>query len=62
MFEKRLKYVGNDVDMWEMDQRCGEMTSLFDKRLENVENDFEIWELAKIFVKWLRCIWHGLSI
>ena len=23
---KRLKYVGNDVDLWEMAQICGEMT------------------------------------
>ena len=26
VFEKRLKYVGNDVDLWEMSQICGEMT------------------------------------
>ena len=25
VFEKRLKYVRNDVDMWEMDKICGEM-------------------------------------
>ena len=42
MFEKRVKYVGNDVDLWEMAQICGEMTELFDKRLKNVENDLEI--------------------
>ena len=62
MFEKRLKYVGNDVDLWEMAQICVEMSSLFDKRLKNVENDLENWELYKIFGKWLRYIWHGLSI
>ena len=62
MFEKRPKYVGNDVDLWEMAQICGEMTYLFDKRLKNVENDLEIWELAKIFGNWLRCMGHGLSI
>ena len=62
MFEKRPKYVGNDVDLWEMAQICGEMTLLFDKRLKNVENDLEIWEMAKIFGKWLRCMLHGLSI
>ena len=62
MFEKRLKYVGNDVDLWEMAQICGEMTYLFDKRLKNVENDLEIWEMAKIFGTWLRCMVHGLSI
>ena len=26
VFEKRLNYVGNDVDLWEMAQICGEMT------------------------------------
>ena len=62
MFEKRPKYVGNNVDLWEMAQICGEMTLLFDKRLKNVENDLEIWEMAKIFGKWLRCMGHGLSI
>ena len=25
VFEKRLKHVGNDVDVWEMAQICGEM-------------------------------------
>ena len=61
MFEKRPKYVGNDVDLWEMAQICGEMTYLFDKLLKNVENDLEIWEMAKIFGKWLRCMGLGLS-
>ena len=62
MFEKRPKYVGNDVDLWEMAQICGEMSQLFDKRLKNVKNDVEIWEIAKIFVKWLRYMGYGLSI
>ena len=62
MFEKGPKYVGNDVDLWEMAQICGKMTYLFDKLLKNVENDLEIWEMAKVFGKWLRCIGHGLSI
>ena len=62
MFEKRPKYMGNDVDLWEMDQICGKMTSLYDKVLKNVKNDFEIWEIAKIFGKWLRYMGHGLSI
>ena len=25
-FEKRLNYVGNDLDLWEMAKICGEMT------------------------------------
>ena len=62
MFEKRPKYVGNDVDLWEMAQICGEMTYLFDKLLKKLENDLEIWEMAKIFGKWLRCMEYGLSI
>ena len=56
VFEKRLNYVGNDLDLWEMAQICGEMAYLFDKRLKNVENDSEIWEMAKIFGKWRRYI------
>ena len=62
MFEKRPKYLGNDVDLWEMAQICGEMTYLFDKLLKNVESDLEIWEMSKIFGKWLRCMGHGLGI
>ena len=62
MFQKRLKYVGNDVDLWEMAQICGEIAELFDKRLKNVENDLEIWEMAKLFGKWLRYMAHGFSI
>ena len=62
MFEKRPKYVGNDVDLWEMSQICREMTKLFDNRLKNVKSDLEIWEMAKIYEKWLRYIGHGLSI
>ena len=46
MFEKRPKYLENDLDLWEMAQICTEMTSLFDKRLKNVESDLEIWEMA----------------
>ena len=62
MFEKRPKYLGNDVDVWEMAQICGEMTELFDKLLKNVKNDLDIWEMAKIFGKWLRYMGHVLSI
>ena len=62
MFEKRPKYLGNDVDLWEMAQICGEMTLFYDKLLKNVKNDFEIWEMAKIFGKWLISMGHGLSI
>ena len=30
--------------------------------MKYVGNDLEIWEIAKIFEKWLRYMWHGLSI
>ena len=36
MFEKRLKYVGNDVDLWEMAQICG-------KSRRSVGNDSNMW-------------------
>ena len=60
--EKRLNYVGNDLDLWEMAQIYREMTYLFDKRLKKMENDLEIWEIAKVFGKWRRSMGHGLSI
>ena len=40
-FEKRLKYVGNDVSMWER-------AEVFEKRLNYVGNDVELWEMAQI--------------
>ena len=54
--------MGNDVDLWEIGEAHGEMTSLFDKRIKNVEYDLEIWEMAKIFGKWLRYIRPSFSI
>ena len=40
-FDKRFKYVGNDVCIWEM-------TQVFDKRLYYVGNDLDLWEMAQI--------------
>ena len=54
--------MGNDVDLLEMAQICGEMALLFDKRFKNVETDLEIWEIANVFGKWLRYMGHGFSI
>ena len=62
VFEKRLNYVGNDLDLWENAQICGEMTSLFDNRLKNVEHDLQILEIAKVFGKWLRYMGHTFNI
>ena len=46
VFEKRLNYVVNDLDVWETADICGEMPELFDKRLKDVENDLDILEMA----------------
>ena len=54
--------MGNEVDLWEMAQICGEMAELFEKRLKKMENDLEIREMAKIFLKLLRFMGQGLSI
>ena len=62
VFGKRLNYVRNDLNLWEIPQICGKMTQLFDKLIKNVENDLEIWEMDKIFGKWLRYMGNGLSI
>ena len=37
MFEKRLKYVGNDVDMWEMAKICGKWLKYLTNFLINWE-------------------------
>ena len=55
VFEKRLKYVRNDIDMWEMAKNCG-------KWLKYLTNCLINWEMANIFGKWLRHRGHGLSI
>ena len=38
MFEKRLKYVGNEVDLWEIAQIRGEMTYIFGNWLKCLRN------------------------
>ena len=40
-FDKRFKYVGNDVHIWEVAQ-------VFEKRLNYVGNDVDLWEMAQI--------------
>ena len=40
-FDKRFKYVGNDVYIWEMDQA-------FEKLLNYLGNDLDLWEMAQI--------------
>ena len=40
-FDKRFKYVGNDVYIWEMAQ-------VFEKRLNYVGNNVDLWEMAQI--------------
>ena len=38
-FEKRLKYVENDVDLWEMAKICG-------KWLKYLTNGLNMWEMT----------------
>ena len=40
-FDKRFKYVGNDVYIWEMAQ-------VLEKRRNYVGNDFDLYEMAQI--------------
>ena len=40
-FDKGLKYVGNDVYIWEL-------AWVFQKRLKYVGNDVALWEIAEI--------------
>ena len=39
MFEKRLKYVGNDVDLWEM-------AKIYGKWLKYLTNGLKMWEMT----------------
>ena len=43
-FDKFLKYVGNDVYIWEL-------ALVFEKRLKYVGNDVDLWEIAQIRVE-----------
>ena len=45
VFQKRLKYVGNDVALWEVPKRYG-------KGLKHLTNGLNIWELT--FGNWLK--------
>ena len=41
MFDKRVKYMGNDVYILEM-------APVFEKRLNYVGNDLDVWEMAEM--------------
>ena len=43
----RLKFVGNDVDLWEM-------AKIYGKWLYYLTNGLNMYELTKCFGKWLR--------
>ena len=60
--DKRFKYMGNDVDLFEI----AKINRKWLKYLTNVLNMWELtqrfWEMAKILLKSLKYMGHGLSI
>ena len=52
VFEYRLKYVGNDVDLWEIAKICG-------KWLKYLINGLNMWEMTYIFGNWLKYLRNG---
>ena len=46
MFEKRPKYLGSEVDLWEIAQICG----------------LNMFEMTYIFGNWLKCLRNGQNI
>ena len=46
MFEKRPKYLGNDVDLW----------------LKNLTNGLNKWEMTYVFGNSLKCLRNGQNI
>ena len=53
VFEKRLYYVGNDLDLWEMAQICGVINYL--------TNGLKMWKMTQRFGKWPKCLENGLD-
>ena len=51
VFEKRLKYLGNDVDIWEIPKIYLYLT-----------NGLINWEMTQTFGKWLKYLGNGLDI
>ena len=47
VLEYRLKYVGNDVDLWEITKICG-------KCFKYLINGLNMWEMTYVFGKWLK--------
>ena len=41
VFDKRFKYLGNDLYVWEMAQ-------VFQRRLNYMGNDLDVWEMLQI--------------
>ena len=49
---KRLKYVRNDVDLWEIAQ-------IYGKWLKYLINGLNMWEMTYVFGKWLQYLRDG---
>ena len=58
MFEKRPKYVGNDVDLWCLVHGLSilETAYLSWKWLKNLTKGLSMWEMTYIFGNWLKCL------
>ena len=62
VFEKRLNYVGYDVDLWEVSKMYGKWLKYLTNGLNMWKLTQRFYEMAKIIVKWLKYMGHGLSI
>ena len=58
----RLKFLGIDVDLWEVAEIYGKWLEYLKSGLNMWELTYTFWEMAKVFVKWIRHMRHGLSI
>ena len=54
VFEKRLNYVGNDVDLWELSKIYGKWLKYLTNGLNMWELTWRFWEMAKMFMKWFK--------
>ena len=60
--EETVKYVENDVDLWEIAKIYGKWLKYLTSGLNMRELTQRFSEIPKIFGKWLRYMGHGLSI
>ena len=71
IFDKGLRYAGNDLEIWEMAKIFGQWLTyiyiwdrayVFEKRHKHVASDLNILNMAQICGKWIKYIRSGFTM